>query len=213
MLSYLRTNKVEYINSKAVFVDEHTVELTNKRGEKSTKTAERFIVATGGRPKYLDIPNDQELCITSDDLFSLSEAPGKTLVVGASYVALECAGFLTGLQYDTTVNDWHTCPNTDRINASNPCSEYMFLDNSACNLSSINLTKYLDDSGSFDMRSEVLVLSGKEVVLTEGDNVVVGCRLTVQMSTGLATLDGCGKQQGGSGGRVKMLLKPGSQNR
>ncbi|MBX9452942.1 MAG: LptA/OstA family protein [Neoaquamicrobium sediminum] len=69
------------------------------------------------------------------------------------------------------------------------------------------------DSGSFDMRSEVLVLSGKEVVLTEGDNVVVGCRLTVQMSTGLATLDGCGKQQGGSGGRVKMLLKPGSQNR
>ena len=56
-----------------------------------------------------------------------------------------------GLQYDTVINDWHTCPNTDRINASNPCSEYMFLDNSACNLSSINLTKYLDESGSFDI--------------------------------------------------------------
>jgi ribonucleoside-diphosphate reductase alpha chain len=56
-----------------------------------------------------------------------------------------------GLQYDTTINDWHTCPNTDRINASNPCSEYMFLDNSACNLSSINLTKFLDEQGRFDV--------------------------------------------------------------
>ena len=56
-----------------------------------------------------------------------------------------------GLQYDTTINDWHTCANTDRINASNPCSEYMFLDNTACNLSSINLTKFLGDDGQFDI--------------------------------------------------------------
>ena len=56
-----------------------------------------------------------------------------------------------GLQYDTTINEWHTCANTDRINASNPCSEYMFLDNSACNLSSINLTKFLDANGKFDV--------------------------------------------------------------
>jgi ribonucleoside-diphosphate reductase alpha chain len=56
-----------------------------------------------------------------------------------------------GVQYDTTINEWHTCPNTDRINASNPCSEYMFLDNTACNLSSINLTKFLDDEGRFDV--------------------------------------------------------------
>ena len=56
-----------------------------------------------------------------------------------------------GVQYDTTINDWHTCPNTDRINASNPCSEYMFLDNSACNLASINLTKFLDETGRFDI--------------------------------------------------------------
>jgi ribonucleoside-diphosphate reductase alpha chain len=48
-----------------------------------------------------------------------------------------------GVQYDTTINRWHTCPNTDRINASNPCSEYMFLDDSACNLASVNLTKFL----------------------------------------------------------------------
>ncbi len=56
-----------------------------------------------------------------------------------------------GLQYDSTINEWHTCSNTDRINASNPCSEYMFLDDSACNLASINLTKFLDQDGNFDI--------------------------------------------------------------
>jgi ribonucleoside-diphosphate reductase alpha chain len=60
-----------------------------------------------------------------------------------------------GLQYDTTINDWHTCPNSARINASNPCSEYMFVDDSACNLASLNLTKFLlekaDGSLDFDV--------------------------------------------------------------
>jgi ribonucleoside-diphosphate reductase alpha chain len=58
-----------------------------------------------------------------------------------------------GLQFDTTVNDWHTCPNTARINASNPCSEYMFLDDSACNLASINLMKFLREDGEFDVQA------------------------------------------------------------
>ena len=56
-----------------------------------------------------------------------------------------------GLQFDTTVNDWHTCPNSARINASNPCSEYMFLDNSACNLASLNLMKFLHEDSTFDV--------------------------------------------------------------
>jgi ribonucleoside-diphosphate reductase alpha chain len=56
-----------------------------------------------------------------------------------------------GMQFDTTVNDWHTCPNSDRINASNPCSEYMFLDDSACNLASINLMKFVKDDGELDV--------------------------------------------------------------
>lgn len=55
-----------------------------------------------------------------------------------------------GVQYDTTINSWHTCPNSARINASNPCSEYMFLDDSACNLASLNLTKFLNEDGTFD---------------------------------------------------------------
>ncbi|MBI2394854.1 MAG: vitamin B12-dependent ribonucleotide reductase [Deltaproteobacteria bacterium] len=56
-----------------------------------------------------------------------------------------------GVQYDTTINDWHTCSNTAKIRASNPCSEYMFLDDTACNLSSLNLTKFLREDGSFDV--------------------------------------------------------------
>jgi len=56
-----------------------------------------------------------------------------------------------GMQFDTTVNEWHPCPNTARINASNPCSEYMFLDDSACNLASINLMKFVRPDGEFDV--------------------------------------------------------------
>ena len=63
--------------------------------------------------------------------------------------AWECAD--PGLQFDTTINKWHTSPNAGRINGSNPCSEYMHLDNSACNLASLNLLKFLNDDGSFDI--------------------------------------------------------------
>jgi thioredoxin reductase (NADPH) len=73
------------------------------KGNVTTVTAETIIIAVGGRPSYPGIPGDKELGITSDDIFSLSKPPGKTLVIGASYVALECAGFLTALGFDTTV--------------------------------------------------------------------------------------------------------------
>jgi ribonucleoside-diphosphate reductase alpha chain len=58
-----------------------------------------------------------------------------------------------GMQYDTTINDWHTCPNTARINASNPCSEYMFLDDTACNLASLNLMKFVREDGEIDVEA------------------------------------------------------------
>ncbi len=58
-----------------------------------------------------------------------------------------------GMQFDSTINKWHTCKNTARINASNPCSEYMFLDDSACNLSSLNLMKFVDAGGHFDVQA------------------------------------------------------------
>ena len=66
-----------------------------------------------------------------------------------SEAAWQCAD--PGVQFDTTIQKWHTCPETDRINGSNPCSEYMFLDDSACNLSSLNLVKFMRDDGSFDI--------------------------------------------------------------
>ncbi len=68
-----------------------------------------------------------------------------------SQAAWECAD--PGMQFDTTINKWHTTPNQGRINGSNPCSEYMHLDNSACNLASINLLKYLRDDNSFDIEA------------------------------------------------------------
>jgi ribonucleoside-diphosphate reductase alpha chain len=74
-----------------------------------------------------------------------------------------------GLQFDTTINDWHTCPNTGRINASNPCSEYMHLDDSACNLASLNLMKFVDDGGKFDVDG---FRHAVDVVITAQDIVV-----------------------------------------
>ncbi|ELK25957.1 Thioredoxin reductase 1, cytoplasmic [Myotis davidii] len=99
----LREKKVTYENAYGQFVGPHRIKTTNNKGKEKIYSAERFLIATGERPRYLGIPGDKEYCISSDDLFSLSYCPGKTLVVGASYVALECAGFLAGIGLDVTV--------------------------------------------------------------------------------------------------------------
>ncbi len=83
-----------------------------------------------------------------------SEKPCKTLKARdlwdkIGYAAWSCAD--PGVQYDTTINDWHTCPSDGRINASNPCSEYMFLDNTACNLASLNLLTFTTEGNTFDI--------------------------------------------------------------
>jgi len=90
----LRKNKVTYYNKFARFIDSHTIELTDKKGKKETITSDKIIIATGLRPVYLDVPGAKEYCITSDDIFKLEKAPGKTLIIGASYIAVECASFL-----------------------------------------------------------------------------------------------------------------------
>ncbi|XP_053444759.1 thioredoxin reductase 2, mitochondrial isoform X2 [Nycticebus coucang] len=100
----LQERKVKYFNVKASFVNEHTVCGVTKDGKETLLSAENIVIATGGRPRYpTHIEGALEYGITSDDIFWLKESPGKTLVVGASYVALECAGFLTGIGLDTTV--------------------------------------------------------------------------------------------------------------
>lgn len=99
----LREEKITYLNKLGRFVGPHELECTDAKGKTQVITANKFVIAVGGRPTPLECPGGEH-AITSDDLFSLERAPGKTCVVGAGYVALECAGFISGLkQGDVTV--------------------------------------------------------------------------------------------------------------
>lgn len=98
----LRDKKVEYINGLGSFKDSHTIHTTTKQGERLL-TGKYVVIAVGGRPRYPEIPGAVEFGITSDDIFSMDRPPGKTMIVGAGYIGLECAGFLNGLGYDATV--------------------------------------------------------------------------------------------------------------
>mmetsp|Transcript_4704 Transcript_4704/g.10453 ORF Transcript_4704/g.10453 Transcript_4704/m.10453 type:complete len:638 (-) Transcript_4704:463-2376(-) len=98
----LREKEVTYLNMLGKFKDAHTVETVDKKGNVGSITASRFLIAVGGRPSPLDCEGG-ELAISSDDVFSLENDPGKVLCVGASYISLECAGFLKGIGKDVTV--------------------------------------------------------------------------------------------------------------
>jgi ribonucleoside-diphosphate reductase alpha chain len=108
--------------------------------------------------------------------------------------AWECAD--PGMQFDTTINEWHTAPNEGRINGSNPCSEYMHLDNSACNLASLNLMRFLNDDDTFDAESfkaGVRVLfTGQEILVGNADypteSIADTSRLFRQLGIGYANL-------------------------
>ena len=94
----------------------------------------------------------------------IEEVDARALFRKMAEAAWACAD--PGIQYDTTINDWHTNPETGRINASNPCSEYMSLDNSSCNLASLNLMKFLKSDGSFDAKNFVKAV---EIIITSMD--------------------------------------------
>ena len=97
--------------------------------------------------------------------------PARDLFRQIAHSAWECAD--PGLQYDTTINRWHTAPNTGRINGSNPCSEYVHLDNSACNLASMNLMTFLDGNDEFDVdgfkAAVSVVFTGMEIIVGNAD--------------------------------------------
>ncbi len=101
-----------------------------------------------------------------------------------------------GMQYDTTINRWHTDPNSGRINASNPCSEYMHVDNSACNLASLNLMKFRREDGTFDVesfeRAVDVVLLAQEIVVGPSsyptEEIAVNARAFRQLGLGYANL-------------------------
>mmetsp|Transcript_117801 Transcript_117801/g.345087 ORF Transcript_117801/g.345087 Transcript_117801/m.345087 type:complete len:484 (-) Transcript_117801:70-1521(-) len=99
----LRSKSIKYYNSYATFADPHTVDLEDKSGKKQQASFKYCLIACGGRPSYGDYPGCKECCISSDDIFWQKKAPGKTLVIGAAYIALECAGFLAGLGFDVSV--------------------------------------------------------------------------------------------------------------
>ena len=84
---------VKYIEGYAHFLDQHSLKWEGRTGKQGTVTFDKALIASGGRPTYLDIPG-RELAITSDDIFWTKKAPGKTLVIGAGYIALECASFM-----------------------------------------------------------------------------------------------------------------------
>ena len=108
--------------------------------------------------------------------------------------AWECAD--PGLQFDTTINKWHTAPNAGRINGSNPCSEYMHLDNSACNLASLNLLKFLNDDGSFDFKSFIhtveLIFTAQEILVGYSEypteNITKNAKAYRELGIGYANL-------------------------
>jgi ribonucleoside-diphosphate reductase alpha chain len=101
----------------------------------------------------------------------LETVDAKGLFRKMAQAAWECAD--PGIQYDDTINNWHTCPETGRITASNPCSEYVHLDNSSCNLASINLLKFLDDSDNFEIerfeRITELVITAMDISICFAD--------------------------------------------
>jgi len=101
-----------------------------------------------------------------------------------------------GMHYDTTMNDWHTCPATGRINASNPCSEYVHVDNSACNLASLNLMKYRDANGEFDVerfqRAVDIIFMAQEILVSNSsyptEEIAANARAMRQLGLGFANL-------------------------
>jgi ribonucleoside-diphosphate reductase alpha chain len=101
----------------------------------------------------------------------IEEVDSKSLFRKMAKAAWDCAD--PGIQYDDTINDWHTCPETGRITASNPCSEYVHLDNSSCNLASINLLKFLREDDTFDVESFVklteLIITAMDISITFAD--------------------------------------------
>jgi len=136
---------------------------------------------------------DWELTARTDGAV-VDTVPARELMREIAEAAWRCAD--PGVQYDTTINQWHTCPNSGRINASNPCSEYMHVDDSACNLASINLMKFRRADGTFDVETfehvvDVMLLAQEIVVGPSSyptEEIGVNARAFRQLGLGYANL-------------------------
>ncbi|MEX1047149.1 MAG: vitamin B12-dependent ribonucleotide reductase [Actinomycetota bacterium] len=137
--------------------DSYSIQYQNANN--SVRVTDEFMKA------YSDDRDWQLKSVKSDEVVDTIRA--RDLMRDVAQAAWECAD--PGMQYDTTINEWHTCPASGRINASNPCSEYMHLDNSACNLASLNLLKFLDEGGNFDIpafkHAVEIVFTAQEIIV------------------------------------------------
>ncbi len=141
--------------------DSHSTQYQNANN--SVRVTDEFMEAViDGR--------DWELLARTDGA-TVRTVPARDLFRQIAHSAWECAD--PGLQYDTTINQWHTAPNTGRINGSNPCSEYVHLDNSACNLASMNLLTFLDENDEFDVEGFkagiAVMFTGQEIIVGNAD--------------------------------------------
>ena len=124
----------------------------------------------------------------------VQDIPARKLMGQIAEAAWRCAD--PGVQYDTTINKWHTCPRSGRINASNPCSEYMHVDDSACNLASLNLMKFRRADGSFDVESFEhavhIVFLAQEIIVSPSsyptEQIATNARAFRQLGLGYANL-------------------------
>src|SRR5947199_202121 len=141
--------------------DSHSIQYQNANN--SVRVTDEFMQAV------LDDRDWQLRSVTTGEVARTVKA--RELMRQISEATWECAD--PGMQFDTTINRWHTAPNTGRINASNPCSEYMHLDNSACNLASINLLRYLDDADEFDVEAfehtVEVIFTAQEILVGNAD--------------------------------------------
>src|SRR5918992_1320959 len=141
------------------------------------------------------VENDEDWQLTSRTTGEPTETvPARELMREISEAAWRCAD--PGVQYDTTINQWHTSPNSGRINASNPCSEYMHVDDSACNLASLNLMKFRRPDGTFDTatfeHAVDIVLLAQEIIVGPSsyptEEIGINARAFRQLGLGYANL-------------------------
>ncbi|MDE1838266.1 MAG: vitamin B12-dependent ribonucleotide reductase, partial [Euryarchaeota archaeon] len=132
----------------------------------------------------------------------METVPARELLHEIAEAAWACGD--PGMQYDTTINNWHTCPVSGRINGSNPCSEYMHVDDSACNLASLNLTRFVDEAGEFNpirfKHAVQIVFTAQEILVTPTEyptpKITQNARAMRQIGLGYANLGALLMQRG-----------------
>lgn len=165
----------EFIWTKAI--EERKARVLQEAGfDMSLNGKDAFSVQYQNANNSVRVTDEFMQAVVNDEQWELREVttgnvvktlPARKLFRQISQAAWECAD--PGMQFDTTINHWHTAPNAGRINGSNPCSEYMHLDNSACNLASLNLLKYLNEDNTFDIEafkhSVELIFTAQEILV------------------------------------------------